>query len=319
MSPEPSLRRASAIEDSAPAARRTSVFRALLVSARPRQWVKNGVLFAGLIFSRHALDPALILRSVAGFLVFCAVSSASYLINDYLDLEKDRLHPEKRLRPMASGALPPAIGLAGAAVILLVAFAVAWKLGPVFLLVAVGYTLLILAYSLALKRMIILDVLAIAVGFVLRAIAGVEVIREVDHSVQLSPWLLVCTLFLALFLATGKRRQELVMLDAHAASHRRTLGDYSMGLLDLMMGVMTAATLIAYSTYTISPATMARLQSPALVCTIPFVVYGIFRYVYLVLERQSGGNPTEVLLTDVPLLVNIMLWILAVGLILYVE
>jgi 4-hydroxybenzoate polyprenyltransferase len=293
--------------------------RALWISARPRQWVKNGVLFAGLIFSQHALDLGLILRSMAGFLVFCAVSSASYLINDFLDLEKDRLHPEKRLRPMASGALPPAVGIAAAVITLALALVAARWLGIPFLLAAAAYTLLILAYSLVLKRVIILDVLAIAVGFVLRAIAGVEVIREADHTVQLSPWLLVCTLFLALFLATGKRRQELVMLDAHAARHRRTLGDYSMNMLDLMMGVMTAATLIAYATYTISPATVARFQSPALVYTIPFVVYGIFRYVYLVLERQSGGNPTEVLLTDGPLLVNIVLWILAVGLILYVD
>jgi 4-hydroxybenzoate polyprenyltransferase len=292
---------------------------ALLASMRPRQWVKNGILFAGLVFSQHAFHPALIARAVAGFLIFCAVSSASYLINDYLDLERDRLHPEKRHRPMASGALPPAMGIAAACVLLVLGLIAARALGIPFMLTAAGYTLLILTYSLFLKRMIILDVLAIAVGFVLRAIAGVEAVRAADPSIALSPWLLVCTLFLALFLATGKRRQELVMLEEHAAGHRRTLAAYSPRLLDLMMGVMTAATLIAYSTYTIAPATVARFQSPALVYTIPFVVYGIFRYVYLVLERQSGGNPTEVLLTDVPLLVNILLWLLAVGLILYVN
>lgn len=290
---------------------------ALVTSLRPRQWIKNGVLFAGLIFSRNALEPRLIGRALAGFLIFCAVSGASYIINDYLDLERDRLHPEKRRRPMASGALPPAVGLGAAALLLAVALLSATWLGAGFTLSAVAYAALILVYSLAFKRMIILDALAIAVGFVLRAIAGVEVVRAADPATELSPWLLVCTLFLALFLAVGKRRQELVMLEASAASHRRTLGEYSPALLDLMMGVMTAATLIAYATYTIAPATLAKVQSPALVYTIPFVVYGIFRYAYLVMERQSGGNPAEVLLTDVPLLVNILMWLAVVGLILY--
>lgn len=295
------------------------MLRALISSLRPRQWIKNGVLFAGLIFSQNALDPRLLLRALAGFLVFCAVSGASYIINDFLDLERDRLHPDKRLRPMASGALPPTVGIIAAALLLAVALAAATRLGAEFALTAAAYAALILAYSLLFKRVIILDALAIAVGFVLRAIAGVEVVRAADPATELSPWLLVCTLFLALFLAVGKRRQELVMLESGAASHRRTLGEYSPALLDLMMGVMTAATIIAYATYTISPATLARFQSPSLVYTIPFVVYGIFRYVYLVLERQSGGNPTEVLLTDLPLLVNIVLWLLAVGLILYAD
>jgi 4-hydroxybenzoate polyprenyltransferase len=286
---------------------------------RPRQWIKNGVLFAGLIFSQNAFDPRLLLRALAGFLVFCAVSGASYIINDYLDLERDRLHPDKRNRPMASGALPPRVGIVAAVILLVIALAAATLLGREFALTAGAYAALIFAYSLVLKRVIILDALAIAVGFVLRAIAGVEVVRAADPATALSPWLLVCTLFLALFLAVGKRRQELVMLESGAASHRRTLGEYSPALLDLMMGVMTAATIIAYATYTISPATVARFQSPSLVYTIPFVVYGIFRYVYLVLERQSGGNPTEVLLTDLPLLVNILMWLVAVGLILYVD
>lgn len=293
------------------------MFWAFLAGLRPRQWTKNGVVFAGLIFSRHAFEPALVLRALVGFVIFCAVSGASYLINDFTDLEKDRLHPEKRRRPMASGALPPAAGLAAAGVLLAASLGAATRLGGGFTLAAVAYAVLIFAYSLVLKRAIILDVLAIAVGFVLRAIAGVEVVRRADPAVELSPWLLVCTLFLALFLATGKRRHELVLLESGAANHRRTLGEYSARLLDLMMGVMTAATLIAYATYTIAPATVAKFQSPALVYTIPFVIYGIFRYAYLVLERQSGGNPSEVLLTDWPTLANILLWLMAVGLILY--
>jgi 4-hydroxybenzoate polyprenyltransferase len=220
---------------------------------------------------------------------------------------------------MASGALAPTVGLAAAAVLLAVGLIAAAQLSASFALVAAAYTLLIFTYSLVLKRVIILDVLAIAVGFVLRAIAGVEVVRAVEPTIQISPWLEVCTLFLALFLATGKRHQELVLLDHQAATHRRTLAEYSPRLLDLMMGVMTAATVIAYATYTIAPATVAKFQSPALAYTIPFVVYGVFRYAYLVLERRSGGNPTEVLLTDAPLLVNTLLWLGAVGVILYLD
>jgi 4-hydroxybenzoate polyprenyltransferase len=295
------------------------MIRALVTGLRPRQWVKNGILFAGLVFSQHADDPWLLLRAGAGFVVFCAVSSASYLINDFFDLERDRLHPEKKHRPMASGALKPSVALAVAALLLAVGLAAAVRLSAGFALVAVAYTVLIFVYSLVLKRAIILDVLAIAVGFVLRAIAGVEVVRTVDPTIQISPWLEVCTFFLALFLATGKRHQELVLLDLHAATHRRTLAEYSPRLLDLMMGVMTAATIIAYATYTIAPATVAKFQSPALVYTVPFVVYGIFRYAYLVLGRRSGGNPTEVLLTDGPLLVNTLLWLGAVGIILYLD
>jgi 4-hydroxybenzoate polyprenyltransferase len=260
-----------------------------------------------------------LLRAIAGFFIFCAVSGASYIINDFLDLERDRLHPDKRLRPMASGALPPGVGIAAAGVLLGASLASASWLGAGFALSAVAYAGLILAYSLVLKRVIIMDALAIALGFVIRAIAGVEVVRTSDPATLLSPWLLVCTLFLALFLAVGKRRQELTLLEADAASHRRTLGEYSPALLDLMMGVMTAVTLIAYATYTIAPATVAKFHSPSLVYTIPFVVYGILRYVYLVMERKSGGNPTEVLLTDVPLLVTIILWLAAVGLILYTD
>ncbi len=294
------------------------MLKALIASLRPRQWIKNGVLFAGLIFSQHALDHRIVGRVVGGFLIFCAVSGASYIINDFLDLERDRLHPEKRSRPMASGALPPMVGVIIAAALLGLALGAASWLGTGFALSAVAYAALILAYSLVLKRVIILDALAIAVGFVIRAIAGVELVRAVDPRTELSPWLLVCTLFLALFLAVGKRRQELILLEGGAASHRRTLGEYSPALLDLMMGVMTAVTLIAYAIYTIAPATVAKFQSPALVYTIPFVIYGLLRYDYLVMERQSGGNPTEVLLTDIPTLLNVLLWLAAVGFILYV-
>jgi 4-hydroxybenzoate polyprenyltransferase len=209
------------------------------------------------------------------------------------------------------------VAIIAAVVIYAGAITVAFRLGSGFALSAISYALLILAYSLALKSMVILDVLVIAVGFVIRAIAGVEVLRVVDASTELSPWLLICTLFLALFLAVGKRRQERALLDEEAATHRQTLSQYSLRLLDSMMAVLTAATLIAYSTYTIAPATVAKVHSPWLVFTVPFVVYGVFRYFYLVMERESGGNPAEVLLTDLPLLVNIVLWLATVAFILY--
>jgi 4-hydroxybenzoate polyprenyltransferase len=292
---------------------------ALISMLRPHQWTKNGVLFAGLIFSRNALDPALSLRSLVAFVIFCAVSSASYIVNDLVDLERDRLHPEKRKRAIASGAVSRTAALTIAFLLYAVGLGAAWLTSHGFAVAAVTYTLLILAYSLRLKRMIILDVLVIAVGFVIRAIAGVEALRPAAPTTEVSPWLLVCTLFLALFLATGKRRQEIGMLDAAAAEHRRTLSQYSPALLDLMMGVMTAVTLLAYSTYTIAPGTMARLHTPNLVYTVPFVVYGIFRYCYLVFEERKGGNPAEVLMTDAPLLVDVLLWLAAVGVIIYVQ
>lgn len=295
------------------------MLRDLIMTTRPHQWTKNGVVFAGLIFSRNALDPHLVLRSLLAFIIFCAVSSASYIVNDVVDLERDRQHPEKRRRPIASGALPAKIALLVAVLLYLAALGLAWFLGVAFWLTALVYALLILSYSFTFKRMVILDVLVIAVGFVIRAIAGVKALVPAAPTTELeiSPWLLICTLFLALFLATGKRRQEIGMLEKAAAEHRRTLSQYSPRLLDLMMAVMTAVTLLAYATYTIAPATVRKVHSPSLVYTVPFVVYGIFRYCYLVLERRSGGNPAEVLLTDGPLLVNILLWLGMVAVILY--
>jgi 4-hydroxybenzoate polyprenyltransferase len=293
------------------------LLRQLVVAMRPHQWTKNGVVFAGLIFSRNALDPHLALRSLIAFLVFCAVSSAGYLLNDIVDVDRDRLHPEKRKRPIASGAVARPVALTVAVLLYAVGLAVAWYLDRSFAGAVATYALLIIAYSLHLKRMVILDVLVIALGFVIRAIAGVEVLWEAAPTTEVSPWLLICTLFLALFLATGKRRQEIGMLEETAAEHRRTLSQYSPQLLDLMMGVMTAVTLVAYSTYTIAPGTMAK-HSPQLVYTVPFVVYGIFRYCYLVIERRQGGNPAEVLMTDVPIMVNVVLWLAVVGLIIYV-
>ena len=289
-----------------------SLPRALLVSLRPHQWTKNLVVLAALAFSKHLFDDAdAVVRSGVAFAVFCALSGVVYLVNDLADVESDRLHPSKRARPIASGALGARAARAAAVCLLVLGLIAAWGLGPGFLLCALGYLALNLAYSFGLKHVVILDVLAIAVGFVLRAVAGAVAIQVV-----FSDWLLVCTIMLALFLALAKRRHELVTLE-DAAAHRRILAEYSPYLLDQMIGVVTASTLMAYALYTVSPETIERFGSDRLLLTLPFPLYGIFRYLYLVHQKQGGGSPAEMLLTDRPLLVCVGLWVLAVVTILY--
>ena len=243
--------------------------------------------------------------------VFCALAGVVYLVNDLADLERDRLHPSKRTRPLASGALSPAVARAAAALLFAFAVAAAWTLGPGFLLCALAYPALGLAYSLALKHVVILDVLAVALGFVLRAVAGAFAI-----GVHFSPWLLVCTILLALFLVLAKRRHELVTLD-DAVGHRQILAEYSPYLLDQMIAVVTASCLTAYAFYTLAPETVEKYRTERLALTIPFVIYGIFRYLYLVHRRDQGGSPGDVLLTDRPLLAAVALWAVAMVLIVY--
>ncbi len=284
----------------------------LLRSLRPEQWTKNLIIFAGLIFGRQLFDPVACLVVTGAFLVFCGLSGVVYLLNDVIDREADRHHPLKSLRPVASGALPPRTALAAASVIGVAALAVAFRLDLLFGLVAFGYTSLLVAYSAVLKHIVILDVLTIALGFVLRAAAVAIVI-----DVPISHWLLVCTILLALFLALSKRRHEVVMLADRAAGHRTALGEYSPYLLDQMISVVTASTLIAYTFYTISPDTVAKFDTDLLGLTVPFPLYGILRYLYLVHQRDGGGNPSELLLTDRPLLLCIGLWGLSLVAIIY--
>jgi 4-hydroxybenzoate polyprenyltransferase len=250
--------------------------------------------------------------SVAAFAIFCALSGVVYLINDIADRRIDREHPLKRRRPIAAGTLPVPLAATAAAVIaaaaLLSAFALGWKLG----LVAAGYIALQALYSGPLKHIVIIDVLALSIGFVLRAAAGAVAI-----DVVVSHWLFVCTILLAMFIALAKRRHELVLLADGAASHRPILGEYSPYLLDQMIGVVTASTLIAYIFYTISPETTQKFGTDLLGLTIPFPLYGIFRYLYLVHRREGGGSPAELLINDRPLLVCVMLWVAAVVLIIY--
>jgi 4-hydroxybenzoate polyprenyltransferase len=289
------------------------VLGALLASLRPRQWTKNLLVFAGLIFSRGLLEPALVARSVLAFSLFCLLSGGVYLINDVMDAERDRAHPQKRHRPVASGRLPPAVALAAGVGLLAGATAAAFLLSPRFGLVALAYAVLLTAYSAGLKHVVIVDTLIIAGGFVLRALAGVVVL-----GIDFSDWLLLCTILLALFLTFGKRRAELRELEAGAIGHRPILSEYSPELLDQMIAVVTASTLMAYALYTMATETHLRLGTARLPLTIPFVLYGIFRYLYLLYRRDLGGNPSEHLLTDLALLVDVALWGAAVIVILYV-
>jgi 4-hydroxybenzoate polyprenyltransferase len=284
----------------------------LIVSLRPGQWTKNLVVFAGLLFGRRLFDPVAVAEACAAVAIFCALSGVVYLLNDVADREADRQHPLKSTRPVASGDLSPALALSTAAALAAASLALAYSLRPAFALVALGYLLLQAAYSARLKHVVIIDVLTIAIGFVLRAVAGAVVI-----DVAISHWLLICTVLLALFLALSKRRHELTLLTDGAASHRHILGEYSPYLLDQMIGVVTASTLIAYIFYTISPETVQNFQTEYLALTIPFPLYGIFRYLYLVHRKDGGGSPAELLATDRPLLTCVALWAATVVFVVY--
>ncbi|MCK4303938.1 MAG: decaprenyl-phosphate phosphoribosyltransferase [Candidatus Eisenbacteria sp.] len=278
---------------------------ALLEQLRPRQWTKNLLLLAGVLFSVEFTVTSQVLRALGAVTCFCLLSSAGYIFNDLKDLNSDRFHPRKRNRPLPSGRL--SLAVARVIFILLMIFGLggAFLLGAGFGAVAVAYIALSILYTLLLKRIVLLDVMCIAILFVLRAVAGVEALHP---SPQLSPWLLVCTLFLALFIAVVKRRHERMTLLENAERHRSILGEYSPELLDQMIPVVTGSTILAYALYTIVPLTEEHAPPERMIYTIPFVVYGVFRYLYLIYRKGKGGAPSEVLLTDGPLLVNVALW-----------
>src|SRR5262245_2067370 len=284
----------------------------LFIALRPGQWTKNLLVFAGLLFGLQLFVPGALARAVAAFAIFCALSGAVYLMNDIADRESDRRHPLKAMRPIASGALPVPTAAAVAALLAVGALAASVALGWAFAVVAAGYLALQMLYSGPLKHVVIIDALTIAMGFVLRAVAG-----AVAVNVEFSHWLLVCTILLALFIALAKRRHEIVLLAGSAPTHRPILGEYTAYLLDQMIAVVTASTLIAYTFYTISPETEAKFGTHWLGLTIPFPLYGIFRYLYLVHRREGGGSPADLLLTDRPLLICVALWGVAVGVIIF--
>ncbi|MET0151634.1 MAG: decaprenyl-phosphate phosphoribosyltransferase [Candidatus Binatia bacterium] len=275
-----------------------------LALLRPEQWVKNLLVFAALIFSKHLFVADSAARAVLAFVSFCLVASASYLMNDVHDAESDRLHPGKRQRPIAAGRVTPQAALLVAAVLTAGGFGIAVALGQSFAWTLAAYAVLQISYSFLLKNIVIVDAMAIATGFVLRAVAGGVVI-----DVNVSPWLIICTFLLALFLGFSKRRHEVQLLEENAVAHRPSLRDYSPYFLDQMISVVTASTVVAYAIYSVSPEVREKLHTDSLYLTVPFVLYGIFRYLYLVHQREGGGNPTRELLTDRPLWVNVLCWI----------
>ena len=290
------------------------MFLALLEAMRPGQWTKNLFVFAGVIFARKLAEPAAVIESIAAFGLFCLLSSAVYLINDVVDAEKDRAHPTKRTRPIASHRLSIPVATAAAVGLAALSIGGSFALPPTFAALALIYLALNLAYSFRLKHIVILDVLCIAMFFVLRAAAGAAAIQ-----VAISHWLLICTVLIALFIALSKRRHELVLLTDNASNHRASLGEYSPYLLDQMIAVMTASTLMAYILYTVDARTVSEFGSDRLAYTIPFVIFGIFRYLYLIHQKGEGGNPDRIIVSDRQFLVNIVLWAVAVGLTIYLR
>jgi len=293
------------------------VIGALIASLRPRQWTKNLLLFAGVLFSRQLGDPALALRAAAGFLAFSLLSGCVYLMNDVRDIEEDRRHPTRRLRPIASGRLPVRAAWIALVPVLATVVALSAWLGPGFSLVAGIYLVVNLAYTFFLKKQVLIDVFVIASGFVLRAIAGVELLLPVSPGTELSPWLLMCTFFGALFLALGKRGRELSNAGEDAHTKRAVLEHYTPQLVDGLLLVAAAASVMSYSLYTIWPDTVAKFGTERLLWTVPLVAYGIFRYLYLAWSARSSEDPSQVLLTDRPLAACVLLYLAAVLFILY--
>jgi 4-hydroxybenzoate polyprenyltransferase len=288
----------------------------IIVSMRPRQWTKNLVLFAGIVFSRKLFDVPLLERSVYAFIIFCLASGSVYLLNDVFDRGRDRGHPVKRKRPVASGLLGVRVALSSSIAVMALLLAVSWALGWAFFVLTVAFMALNIAYSLFLRDVVILDVFSISFSFLLRAAAGVAVLRPVMPDVEISPWLLICTLFLSLFLAFCKRRNEIMFLEeAHA--HRNSLKDYSVHLLDQLVGLSATTALVSYSIYTVWPTTVEKFGTSNLVYTIPFVVFGIMRYLYIVYSRNEGGDPSGILLTEKSILIAVFLWILTTIVILW--
>lgn len=287
------------------------MLKALIKTMRLRQWTKNVFVLAALVFDLKLRDPDAIWRSLAGFFLFCFLSSVVYILNDIADVEADRRHPTKRNRPIASGKLPISVALAAALILLIFTLAAAYALSYAFFLIGAAYFLINLAYSHWLKHIVIIDVLIIATGFVLRVMAGVSLIAVE----RFSPWLYVCMTLLALYMGFGKRRAELALLAGEANTHRRVLNGYSIAFLDQLITIVSSATIIAYSLYTFSAPNVP--ENHTLMLTIPFVLYAIFRYLYLVQVKQLGGAPEDMILSDRPLQATFILWALVIVAIFY--
>lgn len=288
------------------------MFGPLIESLRPKQWSKNLLLFAGLVFSKNLFQVSLLLKATMGFILFCLLSGAVYVLNDLLDLEQDKTHPLKSQRPLASGKLSVSWAVGVVVVLIGVGLSSSFLISSEFGWIAVAYIFLMLGYTFILKHIVILDIIVIAVGFVLRAVAGAAVI-----GVSISSWLLVCTTFLALFLGFSKRRHELILLGEDAKNHRRILSEYSPYLLDQMVSVVTASTVMAYALYTTATETVEKFGTRNLIFTLPFVLFGIFRYLYLIHQKNMGGSPELIIVRDKPMILNILLYLLTAGFIIY--
>lgn len=286
----------------------------ILKSLRPQQWIKNFFIFAAIIFSRNIFNLPLLLKAVIAFIAFCVLSSSLYILNDLKDLEEDKHHPIKSKRPLASGRLKKSHAILSFVILSSLGFILAVTLNRNFFIIALVYFILQIAYSFRLKHVVILDVFVIAAGFLIRVVAGGLAIE-----VSLSSWLLICTTLLALFLALGKRRHELVLLEEEASAHRPILEEYNPYFLDQLIAVVTASIVIAYCLYTIDAKTVAKFGTTNLLYTVPFVFYGIFRYLYLIHQKSKGGSPESLILKDKPLLIDIFLWIASAVFILYMR
>ena len=284
----------------------------LLEAMRPRQWSKNVFVLAGIVFAGRLFEARAELRVLACFAIFCAASSALYLANDVADRASDVHHPLKRTRPIASGRLSPPIAIAASAVLTLVALAGTALLNRATLAVMAAYLASTFAYSLGLKRAFLLDVMIVAAGFVLRAVAGASCIEA-----EISPWLLVCSFLLALFLALGKRRAELVLLGQNATDHRVALGSYSLPLVDSWLTALAGASIVSYALYTQSPRTVEHFGTTNLLYTVPFVIYALFRYQHHVVRQDAGGDPGSLLLQDPGLWISLLAWAITAAMVIY--
>lgn len=290
------------------------MFKALIKTMRPRQWTKNGFIFFGLIFDKQLFMPEPFLRTVAGFFLFCLISSAVYLFNDIADVEADRNHPEKKSRPIASGELPVRVASTTAMLLAFLTIPLGYLLSPLFAVILAIYLVTNLLYSRWLKHVAILDVLIISSGFVLRVAAGVVLISPVE---RFSPWLYMITVLFSLYIGLGKRRAEMNLLAQDASAHRKVFDGYTLPLLDQYITIVSGMTIVAYSLYTFSAPNLPENQSMML--TIPFVVYGIFRYLQLIQIGHAAGAPDEVALKDRPLQITVLLWGLTVIAIFYLS
>jgi len=280
---------------------------------RPKQWSKNLLLFVGIVFSQNILQIPLLLKSLAAFGIFCIISGSIYLVNDIADIKNDRVHPLKSKRPLASGRLKVWVAVVAVIILIIMVIPLSSYLDFQFSLVALLYFMMMLAYSIVLKHIVILDVLVVSLGFILRAIAGASVI-----DVKISSWLLICTTFLALFLTLSKRRHELVLLGENSGNHRKSLIEYNPYLLDQMIAAVTASAIISYALYTTSQETVSKFGTRNLIFTLPFVIYGIFRYLYLVHQKNMGGSPELIFIQDRSMIINILLYCIVIIIVLYI-